>query len=435
MVGCSFILGIFGVLCPQLTWLFSPGYLFSYDASAGRSGLVLAANRAFLIASSRAEGKGRGLRIVLVEPWLGDDGALRVSLDRASRWRDEGALVTVFVVFRVVENGDALPVPEGLPLRFATRLPRRFRWTMIIGTFRLWRLARRADVVVAGREVGPGLLLGALVARLARRPYAVTVQSHPDHALREFVEGDRFRALTRRALVNADLAVCVSSGLAPTVVALGVPQDRVGIVRNGVDVVGIQQAAARPAPFELPPGLIVVGSGRLHRQKGFDILLRAHARALALGAPPHTLIILGDGPDRAALQSLAVSLEVSGSVVLAGFVSNPHSVVARADVFVLASRWEGFGLAAAEALVCGTPTIATDCIAGPAEVLDGGQFGHLVPVENADALADALVEHLRDPQPLRARAARAKQSAGERFDASGAARAHLTLLVGLASAK
>jgi glycosyltransferase involved in cell wall biosynthesis len=152
-----------------------------------------------------------------------------------------------------------------------------------------------------------------------------------------------------------------------------------------------------------PP--VVLAAGRLHRQKGFDVLLRAFATARA-----HLncrLIILGEGPDRKDLLALARALDIGNDVALPGFTGNPFAFMARAAVFVLPSRWEGFPNALVEAMACGTPVIAADCPSGPHDILAGGRFGRLVPPENVEALATALVEMLSarpDTQQARVRA-------------------------------
>ena len=368
----------------------------------------------------------RPLRIVLVEAALDDDGALRVSLDRAARWQAAGASVVVFVA-EPGGLGSKLVVPEHLAVRHGTRAALRFRWSFLLGLARLLLLARRADVVVSGREIGLGLLQAVLVGRLVRRPVAVSVQSRADVAIQAYV-GPEARGWTTKALRSVDLAVCVSAGIGPTLVDIGVAPDRLRTVTNGVDVERIRSEGRHAPEVALPAGPFVMGSGRLHRQKGFDLLLRAHARALREGAPAHHVVVVGEGPDQEALEELASDLGVADTVVFAGFVANPHAVAARADAFVLPSRWEGYPLALVEAICLATPCIAASCIAGPDEVLDGGRFGELVRSEDEAALAAALRRHLEDQQPLRARALAGAAEASVRFDPARAAGAHLDLL-------
>jgi glycosyltransferase involved in cell wall biosynthesis len=351
---------------------------------------------------------------------------VRVSLDRAARWQAAGASVVVFVA-EPGGPGGKVTIPADLDVRLGTAVPRRLRWMFIVGTVRLALLARHADVVVSGREVGVGLLEAAAAGRASRRPVAVTVQSRPDVAISAYV-GARLRGVTRKALARADLAVCVSAGMVPTVTEIGVPAERVRTVTNGVDLDRLLAAAKQAPEVVLPPGRSVVGCGRLHRQKGFDLLVRAHAIARGAGAPAHHLVVVGEGPDRAALEDLASELDVADTVVFTGFVENPQAIISRADVFVLPSRWEGYPLALVEAVCCATPSIAATCVSGPDEVLDGGRFGALVPAEDEGALGAALLRHLQDPRPLRERAAAGAAEARVRFDPARAARAHLELL-------
>ena len=373
--------------------------------------------------------RDRPLRILVLEHTLADNGAARVTLDRADHWHRAGAQVDLFVV----EHSDAreLAVPAGVRLHRATPEPRRLRRTVLPSLVGAHRLARRADVVVSGREIGNGLLTAAAVARSARRPLAVTVQSRPDIAISAYVD-PKLRTLTRRVLGRVDLAVCVAAGVTPFLGEMGLPEGRIRVVTNGVDVAAVRSAAVMHPDVALPSGPLVVACGRLEHVKGLDVLVRAHALALDGGAPAHALVLVGDGPDAAALQRLADSLGVASTVVLTGFVANPHAIVGRSALLALPSRWEGFPLALVEALCLGTPVVAADCVAGPREVLDGGRLGELVPVEDEQALCAAITAHLRAPDLLRSKAAQGAAEAAVRFEAAAAAHEHLGLLDGLA---
>ena len=147
------------------------------------------------------------------------------------------------------------------------------------------------------------------------------------------------------------------------------------------------------APFDKP---VVLGIGRLAPQKDFEMLLRAFAE-VAEKRDVH-LVILGEGPRRGALESLACSLGVADCVFLLGFVSNPPAYLRRARVFALSSCNEGFPGALIEAMEAGTAIVATDCEFGPKEILDGDRFGRLVPVGDPQQFAAALDAELRAPE-------------------------------------
>jgi len=146
--------------------------------------------------------------------------------------------------------------------------------------------------------------------------------------------------------------------------------------------------------------------GRLAVQKDFPTLLRAFARLRA--ARPARLMILGEGDRRSELEQLASALGISADVRLPGFVENPLAYMRRAAVFVLSSIYEGFGNVLVEALACGCPIVSTDCPGGPAEILEHGRFGRLVPVGDVAALGDALLATLAAPRESEALVARAR---------------------------
>lgn len=139
-----------------------------------------------------------------------------------------------------------------------------------------------------------------------------------------------------------------------------------------------------------------VAAGRLERVKGFDLLLRAFARA-TLRLPSASLTIFGDGPERASLQTLAEQLMISDRVELFGATKEPQGWLEPGSIFVLSSRSEGFPNVLVEALSTGMAAISFDCPWGPAEIL-GREDGYpLVPAEDVDALAEAMVEVAANP--------------------------------------
>jgi len=111
-------------------------------------------------------------------------------------------------------------------------------------------------------------------------------------------------------------------------------------------------------------------------------------RALALLPRDHRLLIYGEGKQRPRLESLAEKLGVTGRFDLPRRSENPFSCVARANLFLLSSRFEGFPNALLEATALGTPSVSTDCPSGPRELLDGGRYGALVPIGDAQAMAE-----------------------------------------------
>lgn len=175
----------------------------------------------------------------------------------------------------------------------------------------------------------------------------------------------------------------------------GIPRDRIQVIYNPVisDEIMAKSKELPDHPWLLQPGVpIIVGMGRLTKQKDFPTLIRAFARMRE--RIPSRLIIFGDGEDRLALRNLCDELRLRAWVDLPGFTANPYAILSRAALFVLSSRWEGLPGVLIEALACGTRVISTDCPSGPREILDNGRFGQLCPVGDVEAMASAIIRAL-----------------------------------------
>jgi glycosyltransferase involved in cell wall biosynthesis len=242
-----------------------------------------------------------------------------------------------------------------------------------------------------------------LARRLARVNTRVVVSEHSAPGISSCNEQNlrqRFvLSLARLIYPWADGVVAVSKGVADDVAhALRFPRTRITVIHNPASSPEILKKAKEPLEhtwFSAKKEPVILGAGRLTWQKDFSTLLRAFAVVRKKRAV--RLVILGEGEERGRLAALAEELGVAESVDMLGFVDNPYKYMARAAVFVLSSRKEGFGNVLVEALACGTPVVSTDCPSGPAEILEDGRYGELVPVGDYEALARSILSTLDNP--------------------------------------
>ena len=384
-------------------------------------------------ASPSASPPGRPVAI-FVRSFGGGGGAERVMLNLASALAARGNPLDLVMGRReghfLEEIPDTVTVVDlaiGSPRRLLPAL-----WAMPHVAWRLgtaaltpkaaWLLSAVPALTAYLNRRRPAALLSALgypnvAALLARRsgatPTRVVVSEH-NHLSTSAAHARKrhertFPDLAARLYPAADGIVAVSHGVADDLArTLRLPRSRITtiynpIFRSEIDI----EALARPAHAWLAPNAppVLLGIGKLKPQKDFACLIRAFARVRA--TRPVRLILLGDGPQRESLLALARTLGVADAVALPGFVANPFAYLGRAAAFVLSSAWEGLANVVIEALACGCPVVSTDCPSGPAEILDGGKYGRLVPVGDDAALANAISATLDAPpgrEPLRDRA-------------------------------
>lgn len=228
------------------------------------------------------------------------------------------------------------------------------------------------------------------------------------HAWRKRV----FQSVTRLGYSAADLIITSSRGVADDLTAaFGVDPSHIRVVGNPVDVAAVTAAAAEPLSPEdearwVRP--VIVAAGRLADAKNYPLLIDAFARLRA--TVPATLFVLGQGERGDALRRLAQERGVDDAIVWCGFQGNPWRFMARADVFALSSRYEGFGNVLVEAMACGTPVVATRS-AGTEDIVRHGVDGLLVADHTPASMADALRRVITDGPGRESMASAARRSA------------------------
>lgn len=219
--------------------------------------------------------------------------------------------------------------------------------------------------------------------------------------------------------------VAVSNGVADDLAQqIALPRHKITTIYNPINFERIEQLKIQPLQHpwlgqDIP---LVLGAGRLVDVKNFPLLIQAFLEVRK--TRPCRLVILGEGEKRAELEQLIQASDYAEDITLLGFSDNPYQWMAQADVFVLSSHSEGLPTVLIEALACGVPVISTDCPHGPREILQDGRYGTLVPVNDVQALAQAMTAVLQCPEQYRVNA----QPLFEQFQQQRAFQAYEQLL-------
>jgi len=264
--------------------------------------------------------------------------------------------------------------------------------------YNLWQHLRTNDTDVLLSTMEIPNVVSVIATRTTSTPLVLRIASI--HSMRER-EG-KYRLipyLKRLVYPRAEAIVSISDAVGRDVAeGAGMSSEKITTIYNPAYDPEIPDLACEPVDHDWlndPEKRVVITVGNMKPAKDFPTLLRAFAR---LQDQEETfLILLGEGDGKEQLTELAHDFGISDRVSFPGFVDNPHAYVAKADVFALSSAWEGFGNVIVEAMASGTPVVCTDCPGGPAEILEDGTYGPLVPVGDDKAMAEAIRSQLIDP--------------------------------------
>jgi glycosyltransferase involved in cell wall biosynthesis len=336
-------------------------------------------------------------RVAFFLPSLRGGGAERVALNLAQSFTAHGVAADLVAVSGTGEFEGQIPAGVRLIDLHASRVLRGL--PRLVGYL---RRERPSAIISFMDHAGVVALLARRLSGISTRVIC-TVHNTLSHAAPNS-SSFRSRAMPvflRLFYPQADAVVAVSHGVATSFSEVtGFPLEKIRVIYNPVITTDLATAGAgAPGHTWLTDGgpPVVLAVGRLTRQKDFGSLVRAFAKVLQ--KHPARLLILGEGEERSSLEALVRELGLASSVALPGFVVGAHACMARSAVFVLSSLWEGLPTVLIEALVVGTPVVATDCPSGPREILRGGELGRLVSPGDIQGLADGILAVLAGGGP------------------------------------
>lgn len=336
------------------------------------------------------------MRIVLVISSLGPGGAERVAVQLAQGFAERRHQVTVLTLNPTVPDFYALaPGIDRVRVDLVGSSPSPVSG-LVANLTRLRRLRQAVRTIAADVAIAFMTHTNVLTVLAAwGTPTRVIATEHIDP--HHYSPGRPWAFLRRLTYPFAARLVSVSAGTDRGFAWLNVHKR--AVIHNPVSF------PSCPAPPQTPQDRLptVVSLGRLVYQKGFDLLIDAFAQVHP-SHPMWRLVIAGEGADRPLLEQRIRQRGLTGLVELPGLVQDVEAFLRGGMLFVLPSRFEGFGNVLVEAMSCALPVIAADCPSGPREILAGGEFGLLVPPQNTDALAVAL-DHLMGDDLERARLA------------------------------
>jgi len=355
------------------------------------------------------------VRILFVVGNFVAGGAERHLLELWSRM-DRNRFAVEIACFR--REGQFLPEVEalGLPIVDLEVGRRIYGPSGIRGLVRLVNETLRfRPHAIHGYLFGPDLF-AVVAGRVTGVPVTVVAKRNVDA-----FQSPRQRAVERLVYSFATHVTAVSDAVATTAADLGFPRSRITVIPNGVDLSRFRPGESAVDVAE--PGVPVIGSvGCLAARKDYGTLLEALATLVRRGRA-FQAILVGDGPERAALEARARSLGLESRVRFLGERHDVERLLPRFDVFVLSSREEGIPNAMLEAMAAGRPVVAT-AVGGNCEVLSDGETGWLVPPSSPQRLADALDEALSRPEEALRRGAAARRATEERMSIEAMVRQH-----------
>ncbi|MEN3014401.1 MAG: glycosyltransferase [Endomicrobiia bacterium] len=335
-------------------------------------------------------------KIIFVIPSLSGGGAERV-LVNILKYLDRSRFFSKVIVFEP-KNDYEEDTPGDIEI-ICLNKKSRFDFFKLLLLLSKKLKEEKPDLVVSSLSYANYLTL--LANRIFKLNFSIVIteQNYPDMEISTQRFSSLHKFLMKKTYSFASAVIAVSKGVKENLCEnYGVNENKCFVIYNCVDFDNIREKLKENVNhlwFEerIP---IIISCGRLSLQKNYPFLLRSFKKVLNL--IDARLVILGKGELEEFLKKYTEELGIKERVLFLGFQRNPFKYIAKSTIFVLSSSFEGFGNVLLEAMACGVPVISTDCPFGPNEIIKNGENGILVPVNDEDALCNAIVKLLKDKE-------------------------------------
>jgi len=339
-------------------------------------------------------------RLIICIPSLRLGGAAKVALNLTEYFRSQGTAVSLILTDSADKELEFSDVPAGTSVIALKRSSAHRYIKPFIKMLELYRLFKKIqpNAILAVRH--DATAISSIAWKLAAKPGSFFIREI-NPITKTLDRNPIMVKLVRAAYQSSDGVIANSKDVLEALRSKNwMAPGKIHTVDNPViSKTFFDKAAVRINDQWLSASTnpLFITIGRLDVMKDHATMIRAFAKVQA--RRECRLLIIGEGKERSNLEALIASLKLKGLVKLAGAIENPYPYLKQADVFVLSSVFEGFGNVLVEALSLGKKVVSTNCIGGPAHILNHGTYGKLVPVGNVDELANAMFDALEQNVP------------------------------------
>ncbi len=329
------------------------------------------------------------IKILFVLPSLRGGGAERVVLNIVSNLNQDIFEVMLAVISSEGEYKELVPGN----IKFFDLGRKRARYAI----FRLLRLINMEKPAIVFGTIAQATILLFLLRKLLRNNFILVNRLSCFYS--KTPEKKIIKWIFKKALQDSDYIISTSNAMTKDLIkATQYAFQKIRTIYNPVDIKNIQRLSMEKVKDEyLSARPIILACGRLSTEKGYQYLIKAMVGVVQKHHNAE-LLILGQGAKEQELKNLAKQLKIENKIKFLGFQKNPFKFMAKADLLISSSLFEGFPNVIVEAMTCGLPVISTDCQSGISEILGNGRFGELIPVNDSRVLAQRIINIIIDKE-------------------------------------